>query len=69
MKIYIIALRGVRASVCEGDYGVMTSAGVRAEPKKPFRHSDLHSGPSQTHTHTGFPCLKGGGGFRVGKGV
>lgn len=52
LQIYIIALRGVCARVCEGDYGVMTSAGVRAEPKKPFRHSNPNNGPSQTHTHT-----------------
>lgn len=36
--------------VCEGDYGVMTSAGVRAEPKKPFRHSNPHNCPFQTHS-------------------
>lgn len=35
---------------CEGDYGVMTSAGVRAEPEEPFRLSNPHKGPTQTHT-------------------
>lgn len=52
LQVHVIASRGVSARVWEGDYGVMTSAGVRAEPEKTFRHSNPYSGPSQTHTHT-----------------
>lgn len=35
----------VHTCVWEGDYDVMTSAGVRAEPEKLFRHSNLHKQP------------------------
>lgn len=44
-QVHVIPLRGVCARVWEGDYDVMTSAGVRAEPEKLFRHSNPHKQP------------------------